>query len=165
MTDTTMADAWETLSTSDALSPAEFFEQHELQAFAEQLIELNEWQDWRFTADGESKVWPCCATCQNGCGGAGSDECMDAAHSAVIDGVAYGVCDSNGVTPYDGQPCQRECEEARSWSDFEFEEVRLMPRGSPCGPGWALPGTAESCRSALALVGLPVLFILSNSLK
>ena len=65
----------------------------------------------------------CCATCQNGCGGAGSDECMDAAHSAVIDGVAYGVCDSNGVTPYDGQPCQRECEEARSWSDFEFEEV------------------------------------------
>ena len=40
MTDTTMTDAWETLSASDALSPAEFFEQHELQAFAEQLIEV-----------------------------------------------------------------------------------------------------------------------------
>jgi len=34
--------------------------------FAEQLIELNEWQDWRFTADGESKVWPCCAGREKG---------------------------------------------------------------------------------------------------
>ena len=40
MTDTTTTDAWETLSASDALSPAEFFEQHELQAFTEQLIEV-----------------------------------------------------------------------------------------------------------------------------
>ena len=64
---------------------------------------------------------PCCDTCQDGCGGYNSatgdygataiaPECLDERHTRVVDGATMGVCDSDGQTPFDGQPCRRDCD-------------------------------------------------------
>ena len=66
-----------------------------------------------------------CRSCQNGCGGycpdtteclVNGDEqpdtiaatCLEDAWTTIIDGETYGVCDSDGVTPWTGQPCTRD---------------------------------------------------------
>eukprot|EP01051_Picozoa_sp_SAG22_P008313 SAG22_NODE_626_length_8433_cov_43.291097_5_plen_836_part_00 len=56
----------------------------------------------------------CCTACQDGCGGAGSSECMDAAHTAS--NGHDGICDCDGqcnhFPDYLGdriQPCSRHC--------------------------------------------------------
>jgi hypothetical protein len=78
---------------------------------------------------------PCCQGCQDGCGGYKSrtarstcgtpgcantnqeepdfidPECLDEGHTRVVRGDTMGVCDSNGFTDYDGQPCSRDCED------------------------------------------------------
>ena len=78
---------------------------------------------------------PCCQGCQDGCGGYKSHtarsmcgtpgcantnqeepdfidpECLDEGHTRVVRGDTMGVCDSNGFTDYDGQPCSRDCED------------------------------------------------------
>jgi hypothetical protein len=66
---------------------------------------------------------PCCQTCQDGCGGylsatgdagaAGiSPECLDERHTRTVRGETMGVCDSDGETAFDGEPCRRDCDPA-----------------------------------------------------
>ena len=65
---------------------------------------------------------PCCQGCQDGCGGyksrsgdygedAIAPECLNPDHTRVVRGVTMGICDSDGQTDYDGQPCSRDCED------------------------------------------------------
>jgi len=64
-----------------------------------------------------------CRSCQGGCGSYcsqgcecaahelecnTSDECLNDDHTIEIDGVEYGICDSDGETLWDGRPCVRD---------------------------------------------------------